>query len=97
MTFVGRLKQTSEIHKRWRGEHRTGGAIKSVQFSWEPGNIYRTMPLTTEQIELLQGHDGIVLEVVSVDLPVEPPAVVRAEKPLATAPPQVNNTSARRR
>jgi hypothetical protein len=75
MTFIGRLKQNSAIWTRWRGETRVGGILYGVHFAWEPGNIYRTLPLTPQQITLLQSHDNIVLEVVGTDLP-EPVAVV---------------------
>lgn len=99
MTFIGRLKQNSTIWHRWRGEARTGGAILGVQFSWEPGNIYRTLPLTSDQILLLQGHDNIILEAVSVDLPdtIGTP-VARPEKPVVSAASsRVNSTPAGRR
>ena len=96
MTFIGRLKQHSSIWHRWRGESRTGGIIHGVHFAWEPGNVYRTLPLSTEQIERLQSHDNIILEVVSVDL--APVTVAAPAKPVAPAAPagRVNNTPARR-
>lgn len=76
MTFIGRLRQNSAIWTRWRGEARTGGILHGVHFAWEPGNIYRTPPLTPGQIELLKTHDNIMLEVVGTDAP--PPVLVVA-------------------
>lgn len=77
MTFIGRLKQHSAIWQRWRGEARTGGMIYGVHFAWEPGNVYRTLPLTPHQIAFLQAHDNIALEIVGTDLP--PPVTVVAK------------------
>lgn len=96
MTFIGRIKQGSPIWNRWRGESRTGGIIHSVHFAWEPGNIYRTLPLTVEQIMFLQGHDSIILEVVSTDMPAAAP-VAPAAKPVAVpASAPLNNTASGR-
>src|SRR4051812_17549138 len=94
MTFVGRLKQHSPICRRWRGEARTGGVINSVQFTWEAGGVFRTAPLTAEQVSFLQDHDSIILEVVGTDLAppdiVDPPA-----KPVAAPTARVNSVSIR--
>lgn len=96
MTFIGRLKQHSAISRRWLGEARVGGEIHGVPFYWEPGNIYRTLPLTPEQIERLQSHDNVVvLEIVSVDLP-QQPDVAPPAKPVAQAA-RINSTPANRK
>jgi hypothetical protein len=79
MTFIGRLKQHCEIWRRWNGERRLRGELCSVSFVWEQGNIYRTAPLTAEQITLLKGHESIVLEALAMELPVQQPSMVEAE------------------
>jgi len=85
MTFIGRIKENSVIWRRWHGEGRTSGPIYGVIFTWEPGNVYRSQPLTTEQIEKLREHASIILETIDVDLPVEPPpTVARPEKQVPT-------------
>ncbi len=92
MTFIGRIKQNSLIWNRWHGEARTGGILYSVHFAWEPGNIYRTLPLTSDQILLLQNHDSIILETVSIDLPIEAPVASLVEPVAAPAKPAYVNS-----
>jgi len=72
MTFIARIKQASPVWRRWHGERRVGGVLLGVQFAWEPGNVYRSLPLSTEQIAQLMTLDSIDFEAVSIDLPMPP-------------------------
>src|SRR6185437_10603836 len=66
MTFIERIKQASPVWRRWHGERRVGGVLLGVQFAWEPGNVYRSLPLSTEQIAQLMTLDSIDFEAVSI-------------------------------
>jgi hypothetical protein len=95
MTFIGRIKQHSAIWHRWRGEARVGGILHGVHFAWEPGNVYRTLPLTKAQITALHVHDNVVLEVVSVDTtPAAVAVVAEPVAPPASKPAYVNSRPA---
>lgn len=83
MTFIGRLKQHTEIWRRWHGEARVSGALQGVIFTKEPGNIYRTEPLDKEQIELLKGHESVILESYGRELPPVVDVVAEVERPVA--------------
>ena len=96
MTFIGRLKQHSVVWSHWRQGNRVGGVLYGVAFLWEPGNTYRSGPLTVEQIGLMQGHPDVILEATGVDPPVEvEPAPVESSlalvdtMPTAVRPPPV--------
>ena len=93
MTFIGRIKQNSPVWRLWRNHARTGGVIQGVPFAWEPGNVYRTLPLTTDQIDVLKTHESVILEVVSTDVP-EPIPVAEVGAPVAAPlkPVYVNST-----
>ena len=56
------IKQHSAIWNLWRAHHRVGGIIYGAHFAWEPGNIYRTGPLSPEQVVLLRMHDCVEVE-----------------------------------
>jgi hypothetical protein len=88
MTFIARIKTHSVVWRNWNGARRTGGVLHGVRFAWEPGDIYRSEPLTAEQIALLRGHEGVILEAVSVELPPVAAAMARTESPVAK--PAVN-------
>ncbi len=100
MIFCGRLRTHSPVWRLWREHARVSGQICGVMFTWEQGNVYRTEPLTEDEVGALYGHDSVVLEVVSHHLPIatDAPAVVaHAERPVAVPAPKAPAVSSRRR
>lgn len=92
MTFIGRLKTISHVFVNWRGNGFVTGHLMGVLFRWEPGNIYRTDPLTAEQIEVLKGHEAVILEAVDVDLGAVQPSIDSATPEIPASMPKTAST-----
>jgi hypothetical protein len=52
--------------------HRLGGLVCGVQFTRTMPGEYVTTELDGDQVSLLRGHDGVLIEAMTQPLPVEP-------------------------
>lgn len=82
MRFVASLQKNSYIHFSWRGAARIGGTLHNVFFKLRTNGQYVTDPLQADEVEELQTHPHVQIEM-TADAP-----VLEARKKAAAPPPE---------
>ena len=72
MTFIGRLRRGSHLHRLWREQRRTSGIIAAIVFRFVQGDTYESDELPPAAVGVLQQHPDVELVSIAAPLPVLP-------------------------